>query len=145
MSPLTSRQVQIAQIASPGTTIIINNARMVRARDLTERIGRDINGVVYQRDVPYLDPDEIEIEFYITSISQEDLNNLWELKRERERVRVTDGATTSPEDKAADAYYRTYDGIIIAMPEDNVSPGKSAPGPFTIRIQVDTTTRTAVP
>lgn len=143
--PLASNQIQIAQIASPGTTIVLSPARQIRPRNVSEKIGRDINGALYSRDVPYLGPDEIEVEYYITSLSQEDLNNLWDLHYLRERVRVTDGANTASPDKTSDPYFRTYDGVIVEMPPDNHSPRKQGGGPYTIRILVDTVTRTTMP
>lgn len=143
---ITARgQVQIQQVASPGVTVVLNPARRVAPDRESELYGRDINGNLYPRDVGNTDITSVEIEFYIMSLTQENMNNLYDLFHNREQVTVTDGTTLGGDDKTSDAYYKTYTGYIDKMPPESESPLKQDSGPYRMRILVDATTRLAMP
>ncbi len=136
---LARNQISIldTESGSANTTVVLNPARRLEVHRDTEVLVRDVNGTLRLKDVPYAGPRRISIEFYLTSLTLEDANNLWDMWRRRARVTVTDGATTSPEDNTVDSYFKTFSGIIVNMPPDALSPQKSGEGPFTLEVEVD--------
>jgi hypothetical protein len=127
------------------TTVTLSPARRLSVERDTTVLERDVNGTLYPKDVPYAGPKKITIEFYLTSLSLEAMNNLWDFWRRRTRVTVTDGAATASPDKTTDAYFKTWSGIITFISPECMSPQKSGEGPFTLEVEVDSYTYLTMP
>ena len=129
---------------SADTGVTLSPCRRLKPSLSTERFARDINGVLYVKDLSYDTVEELEIEFYLTSLSHTELNTLWNWNENKTRLNVQDMAFTSPQDLAADAYYKTYSGYIIEMPNDFMSPAKMTGDPVTVRMMIDSVTMVAI-